>query len=85
MNFNPNASWRDSARAIKFFIWDGKAVFPMALFFIHIRLWTFIVALVAVIFFSILNRYGFSPVVFGRWLRGFIAGPVKSAEPWWLK
>lgn len=79
-----NAHWRDSARASKFFIFDAKAAFPMLLFLVHIKLWTFIVAALAMFFFTLLNRYGFSVDVFLRWLRSFLAGPRKTAIPWWM-
>lgn len=78
------AHWRDSARPAKFFIFDAKAAFPMFLFLIHIKLWTFIVALSAMMFFTILNRFGFSVEVFLRWLRTFLAGPRKIVTPWWV-
>lgn len=80
-----DAHWRDSARSIRFFIWDGKAAFPFLIFLLHIRIWTFIVAFVAMVFFSILNRYGFTPVVFLRWLRATVAGRRKIAIPWWME
>lgn len=77
------AHWRDSARPIRFFIWDGKAAFPMILPFMYMRIWTWVLAIVAMMFFTILNRYGFSPVVFLRWLRSKVAGPRKIAKPSW--
>ena len=77
------AHWRDSARSVRFFIWDGKTAFPMLLFLLHIRLWTFIVAVLAMLFFTVLNRYGFSVIVFLRWFRSLIAGRRKTALPWW--
>lgn len=80
-----NAHWRDSARSIRFFIWDGKAAFPMLIFILYMRLWTLIVAVATMMFFSILNRYGFTPMVFLRWLRSFIAGRRKMAIPPWME
>jgi len=77
------AHWRDSARPVRFFIWDSKNAFPMLLFLLHIRLWTFIVAVAATLFFTLLNRYGFSIEVFLRWFRNIIAGKRKMAVPWW--
>lgn len=77
------AHWRDSARSVRFFIWDGKTAFPMLLFLLHIRIWTFVVALIAMLFFTVLNRYGFSIDVFLRWFRNLIAGRRKAAIPWW--
>jgi intracellular multiplication protein IcmT len=75
--------WRDSARNARFFLVDARAAFVFLLFLLHIRWWTFILAVVTVIFFAALERYGFTLTVFGRWLRTFLAGPHKSATPWW--
>ncbi|PHQ80764.1 MAG: phosphoesterase [Coxiella sp. (in: Bacteria)] len=78
------AHWRDSARPIRFFIWDGKLAFPIILPLMYARSWwTWGIALFAIIFFSILNRYGFSPIVFLRWLRTKIAGKRKLVTPVW--
>lgn len=83
MAYSENAHWRDSARLAKFFFVDAVAAFPMLAFLLHIRWWTFILAVVTTLFFTVLRRYGFSIPVFFRWLRGFIAGPRKMAIPWW--
>lgn len=84
MAINPDAHWRDSARHIRFFIWDGNAVFPVVIFLMHIRLWTFILAIALIAFFSLLNRYGFTPIVFWRWFRNTLAGNHKMSIPWWM-
>ncbi|HLD17002.1 MAG TPA: IcmT/TraK family protein [Coxiellaceae bacterium] len=78
------AHWRDSARPVRFFIWDVKAAFPLLLLLVHVKVWTVIVALGATFFFSLLNRYGFSVEVFLRWLRTTIGGNRKMANPWWM-
>lgn len=83
--FSANAHWRDSARAARFFIVDARAAFPFLLFLLHIRWWTFFLAIIAMCFFGLLERYGFTVVVFMRLLRSFLAGPRKSAIPWWKK
>lgn len=77
------AHWRDSARPARFLFIDAKAAFPFFLFLIHIRLWTFILALVIISFFTILARFGFSIEVFLRIVRSFLAGPRKISRPWW--
>jgi len=82
---NPNAHWRDSARSVRFFIFDFRAVYPLLLALLHIRIWTFATAIVATIFFTLLERYGFTIPVFMRWLRSTFAGPRKLAKPWWIK
>ena len=78
-----NAHWRDSARTAKFFFIDAKAAFPIFLFLMHIRLWTFILAVIFMLFFTLLNRFGYSIEVFLRIFRGFLSGPRKVAIPWW--
>lgn len=81
---SPNAHWRDSARPARFFIVDAKAAFPILLFLIHITIWTFVVAMIAMLFFTTINRFGFSVEVFLRILRAFFAGKRKIAIPWWM-
>lgn len=77
------AHWRDSARAARFFMIDARAAFPLLLFLLHIELWTFILAVIATLFFGILERYGFSLVVFWRWFRTSLVGRRKVSSPWW--
>jgi intracellular multiplication protein IcmT len=79
----PDASWRDSARYPKFFIFDSRAVFPLLLCMLHIQWWTVTVAVVAAGFFTLLLRYGFTVATFLRWLRSTIAGSRRTAIPWW--
>lgn len=79
------AHWRDSARNVTLWIIDFRACFPLLLFLLHIRLWTFVVAMIFTIFFGIIQYYGFTLNVFLRWLRAFLAGPRKIAQPWWRR
>jgi intracellular multiplication protein IcmT len=85
MPINPNAHWRDSARPIRFFIVDYRAMFPLLIVLFIPRFWTILLAVVAVIFFMVLENYGFTVKVFLRLFRGFWAGPVKVARPWWYR
>ncbi len=78
-----DAHWRDSARSARLWIIDARAAFPIFIFLVHIRVWTFVVALVVMAFFGALERYGFTLIVFLRWLRTVLAGPRKVAIPWW--
>lgn len=80
-----DAHWRDSARSARFFVVDYRAAFPLVLFLLHIRLWSFIVAIAATFFFALLERYGFTVTVFLRWARTMLAGPRKMAMPWWRR
>ncbi len=77
------AHWRDSGRNVRLFFLDFRACFPLLILLFHIRLWTFIIAVIATCFFAGLERYGISLIVFLRWIRTFLAGPRKIAQPWW--
>ncbi len=79
----PQAHWRDSARSARFWVFDCRAALPFLLFLLHIRLWSFILAVTATLFFGALERYGFRVDVFMRWLRSTLAGRRKMARPWW--
>lgn len=81
--FSPTAHWRDSARSPRFFIVDARAAFPIFLFLMHIRIWTGALVVISALFFGIIEHYGFTVPVFLRWLRSFLAGPVRVAKPWW--
>ena len=80
----PTAHWRDSARQLMFFFVDVKAAFPFVFFLMHMKIWTFFVAFFAMIFFVVLNYFGFSVPVFLRWLRALFAGRRKAAQLWWM-
>lgn len=76
-------NWRDSARTPRFYMVDAKAAFPLLLFLIHIRMWTFLLAIVSMIFFGILERFDFTVPVFIRWVRSQLAGRVRIASSEW--
>lgn len=78
-----NAHWRDSARPARFFFIDAKAAFPFFLFLIHIKIWTLVAAVIAMSFFTLINKFGYSVEVFLRIFRTYIAGSRKMAIPWW--
>lgn len=78
-----NGYWRDSARNPRFFMVDALAALPLVLFLLHIRVWTFYLALITVIFFGVLERFNFTVPVFLRWVRSTIAGRIKVAKPNW--
>lgn len=81
--FAIDSHWRDSARTPMFFFVDARATFPLLFFLVHIRLWTFITALIFILFFAFIARFGFSVVVFLRMIRTTLAGKRKLSKPWW--
>jgi len=78
------AHWRDSARNVRFFGIDFRATFPLLILIFNLAsLWTWVFAILATLFFALLEKWGFTVAVFLRWLRAYIAGPRKIAQPWW--
>lgn len=82
-DYGDGSHWRDSARPARFFLVDARAAFPLVLFILHIKIWTFVVAIIAMIFFALLERWGFTIPVFLRWTRSFLAGKYKTSTPAW--
>lgn len=78
-----SAHWRDSARNARFFIVDAYAAFPLVLVLVHMRLWTFMTAIIVMAFFMVLERFKFTVPVFIRWTKSTLAGPIKQADTWW--
>lgn len=79
--------WRDTARPAQFFGIDAFAVYPFLLFMLHMKWWTFILAIVAMIALAVLSRHGFTLPVFYRVVRSYLAGPARFAVPWsiWIR
>jgi intracellular multiplication protein IcmT len=85
MRHPDTAHWRDSARTPKFFFLDAFSAIPLLVFLLHIRLWSFILAVSIALFFAILNRFGFSLPVFLRLVRSTFAGKQRSAHSWYAR
>lgn len=81
--FAPTAHWRDSARSARFFVVDARAAFPIFIFLMHIKLWTGMLVLVSAVFFGVIEHFGYTVPVFFRAVRSFLAGNIKSSQPWW--
>jgi intracellular multiplication protein IcmT len=84
VQFQPTASWRDSARMPRLWIFNAYATFPLLLLLFYMNWWTFSLAMMVMVFFKVIDYYGFTLPVFGRLLKSYIAGPRKLATPWWL-
>lgn len=84
-SLDTGAHWRDTARIPRFYFMDSLAAFPLLIFLLHIRLWTFIAALCVILFLVILEKFKFTLPVFKRWFVTTLAGPLRVAKPWWRK
>ena len=69
--------WRETGRQPMLGPIDGRALFPLALFFLHMRAWTLYVALAGVAGFWMLNLWGITPVVAWRIMRVWAVGKYR--------
>ncbi|MCP8352365.1 IcmT/TraK family protein [Candidatus Synchoanobacter obligatus] len=79
-----NGNWQDTGRETKLWILNSSTSFPILLFLLNLSWGTFFVVIVTMGVFGVLDYYGFKPMVFLRRVRVLLAGPRKSARPWWM-
>jgi intracellular multiplication protein IcmT len=85
MAMDDSTHWRDAARRPRFYLMDALAALPLILFLLHISLTTFCIALLAIAFFIVLERFQFTVPVFFRWFRATLAGSIRLSKPWWRR
>lgn len=73
--------WAHSARHFMLGPFDGYAVFPLTIFMLHIKLWTFVVLVVALTLSIFLSRAGYNLPVLLRILRVSIGGRQVKRVP----
>jgi len=66
--------WSATAIYPRFLIFDARCLFPVFIFLLHISKVTFIMAIVGVVFFSVLNYFSVTPMVCLRAIRRFVSG-----------
>jgi hypothetical protein len=72
------SNWRDTARFPKFIIFDARCLFPIFIWLLHICKETFYIAVIGIVFFSILEFFKITPMVIVRSFRSFLSGPKRS-------
>ncbi|MDB5478714.1 MAG: putative acetyltransferase [Alphaproteobacteria bacterium] len=77
--FNSYNHWRNTARPVRFFTVDYRAGIFVAIFLLHIRLWTFILLLAAMIILFLLERRGLTLPLAMRRIRVWFIGPIRPA------
>lgn len=72
-------AWASTARSPRLGPVDARALYPIAVWALHMREWTLFVALGGVVLFSLLSWRGYTPAVARRIVRRRLAGPVRHA------
>lgn len=75
--------WRHTAKPARFLFFDARAGAGLAVFMLHWSMLTFKIAVGIFVVFGLLERFGFTVTVALRWVRSRLAGPIRSARPWW--
>lgn len=75
-----DSHWRNTQKPARFFALDARAFFAILLFLLHARLWTFILAIVVMFGFWILERQGLTFESALRAFRSWILGRNRPAS-----
>jgi intracellular multiplication protein IcmT len=71
--------WRNTQRPARFFAVDARAFAAIFLFLVHARLWTFILAIIIMCIFWILERRGLTFEAALRAVRSWFLGRIRPA------
>lgn len=72
------AHWRDSGKKPRLFWIDARAFIPIFFTLLHFRIWTLVLSICIVLFFSLLERFQIPLTVFLRLSREFFTGRKKQ-------
>lgn len=70
--------WRNSQKPIRFFFLDARSFLGFLFFLVHARPWTFVLAIITLFFFWVLERKG---LTFGSSLRAFRSWLLGATRP----
>jgi intracellular multiplication protein IcmT len=77
--------WRDTGKPVKVGMLDARACFPLLVFIVYWSWTTFYIALIGVIFFSVISWAGMTVPATIRMVRRFLVGPFRPAVPAWKR
>ena len=77
--------WRNTAQPVCIAMFDARALFPLLSFVVYWRWFTFYVALIGVVFFSLISFLGLTLPSMVRPLRRLIVGSARPALPVWKR
>lgn len=75
--------WRDSGKTVRFFMFDGRSAFAILLSLVHISKVTLIASASIIVFFAVIEQFGYSLPNARRAAGVLFAGPRRRAMPWW--
>lgn len=78
--------WRETGRTAKVFMVDARAMISLAAFMVHISWMTFYFVIATLLFFFILNQFGYTlPNALRRVRVLLLFGKTRPAIPFWRR
>ncbi len=77
--------WRDTGKPVKVWVLDARACFPFLVFVVYWSWTTFYIALIGVIFFSVISWAGMTVPATIRMVSRLLVGPFRPAVPAWKR
>lgn len=74
--------WCYTAASPKAFFLDANCLFPLLVWGMHFRMWTFYIAIGGVLFFWLLTRLGYSPTELLRRILRRTSGRQRNLQGW---
>ena len=71
------STWRDTARPLRFFIFDARVLWALLIWAGQMRLETFVLALLGMSFFAVIELFGLTPMAALRYAKNALAGPAR--------
>jgi intracellular multiplication protein IcmT len=75
--------WRDSSRRPRFFFLDAQVIYPLLIFLFNISYTTLKLLIIALLFYTALEKFGFTVYKLFRYLKIVLAGTMKYRRGWW--
>jgi intracellular multiplication protein IcmT len=77
--------WRNTAQPVRVFMLDARALFPLLCFVVYWSWFTFYVAVIGVLFFSLISFLGMTLPSMWRLMRRLLVGNTRTAVPAWKR
>lgn len=75
--------WRDAGRPVRFLTFDGRSAIAILVFMVHISMATLMISVALMVFFWVIERFGYTVPNARRRARVLLMGNTKRAVAWW--
>ncbi|MBQ9536753.1 MAG: IcmT/TraK family protein [Desulfovibrionaceae bacterium] len=72
--FSSQINWRDTARPVRFFMFDARVLWGLLIWAFHMCVETFCIAVAGILIFAIIDFFGLTPMAALRTLKNQLFG-----------